>query len=84
MVGDRAGEQVAFMVERDLVGAARGGEHGDDDAHDGHDDDDRDGGDKAQSDTIPIACRNGRVDSRARFRGHLRPLEGEFWGRENR
>ena len=56
MIGQRAREQLPLGVDRDLVGAVRGPEHRDHDAHDRDRDDDADRHHDAQTPAAP-ACR---------------------------
>ena len=51
---ERAREQLPFVLDGDLVGALRGGEHGDDDADDGDGNDDADRHHDAQTRAVPI------------------------------
>ena len=55
--GDRARQQALFVIERDFVGAARGGDDGDHDAQDCDRDDHADRNDDAQPGAVPASLR---------------------------
>ncbi len=47
VIGDGLSDKLLFGIERDFIGALRGGQYRDDDAHDRHDDDHADRHDQA-------------------------------------
>jgi hypothetical protein len=53
VVGQRADEQLSFMIERNFVGVASGTEHRDDHAHDRDHNDDADRHHDAQAHVAP-------------------------------
>jgi hypothetical protein len=74
MVGDGAREQLPLVIERNLVGALRGAEHGDDNT------DDRDGDDNANrhhdAAAFVATIDNALVAGFRRSQGQLPPPNG--------